>query len=317
LQDQVDAKQQVGLICNFHQGKNTTGVYQTIAKSTMLSSITTIARRSTLAASQKATVPLLNSLANRSFSGPRKASSERVPDEDYYDGHLMTDHLEYLDDMLDNALKMETSMEDLKGTYAKKRHAFENVGWMNRAEIDLLFDEAAMHKEKISNQISDLKRLVREARQTLAVDSPEGIPDGEVKDNIAEVNRLIQAAANHEDTAEILAAQRIVAVDGPDGNPDGSTGEDLREIDRLIDHAATHEDARSIEVGHQMGADQSAFAVDAPDGLPDGSTREDLYVTEQFVADAAKMEDANTIKLQHKMEDAVRNDRARDAEHDW
>jgi hypothetical protein len=51
---------------------------------------------------------------------------EKVPEEDYYDGHLMADHLEYLDDMMEKTLKVETVMSELKETYEQKRQALSS-----------------------------------------------------------------------------------------------------------------------------------------------------------------------------------------------
>lgn len=104
-----------------------------------------------------------------------------VPPEDYYNGHLMADHLEYLDDMLDKTIKIENVMEDLKETYRKKKHAYENVGWMESPDIDALFATASHQKQDLSARISELKELIQKSKATFAVDAPDGVSDVEVR----------------------------------------------------------------------------------------------------------------------------------------
>lgn len=67
------------------------------------SSLANLARRGSLVASRRLAPTLLKGFTARAFS----AEKVQVPPEDYHDGHLMADHLEYLDDMLDKTVKIE------------------------------------------------------------------------------------------------------------------------------------------------------------------------------------------------------------------
>jgi hypothetical protein len=131
----------------------------------------------------------------------RFLTPEKVPEEDYYDGHLLTDHLEYLDDMLDKTLKIETSMEELKQTYAQKREAYnKHQGSGSNEEIDGLFEKSASQKQHLSHQIASLKALLMQAQGTyFAVDAPDGTSDAQLRDGLKEVNQIIDYAAEHED----------------------------------------------------------------------------------------------------------------------
>jgi hypothetical protein len=44
-----------------------------------------------------------------------------IPDYDYY-GHLMTDHLEYVDDVLETTLMLEEIVQDMDQIRAQKKH---------------------------------------------------------------------------------------------------------------------------------------------------------------------------------------------------
>jgi hypothetical protein len=167
----------------------------------------------------------------------------------------MADHLEYLDDMIERTIKMEESMEGLKDTYAKKRVEFTNIGWTDSAEIDRLFDQAAMQKDELSGQIAELRKVMAAARQKgFAVDAPDGTSDAMRRENLNQVNRIINFAAEHEDKDHVRFEhqQAIRGVDAPDGTSDAMLEEDLKEVDEIIDYAAKHEDKEHIEYEHKM-----------------------------------------------------------------
>lgn len=137
---------------------------------------------------------------------------EKVPAEDYYDGHLMADHLEYLDDMLANTLKVETVMDELKETYAKKRQAIKS-STSTPEEIEALFAKSAQQKGEISSQIVLLKAALQNARRgakAFAVDSPDGVSDGQLQREFQQANRIInQQAKSHEDASKINKQHKI------------------------------------------------------------------------------------------------------------
>mmetsp|Transcript_8734 Transcript_8734/g.15250 ORF Transcript_8734/g.15250 Transcript_8734/m.15250 type:complete len:187 (+) Transcript_8734:72-632(+) len=137
---------------------------------------------------------------------PRFLSSvkEEVPKEDYIDGHLITDHLEYMEDMLDVTLRMEQSMKELQETYDEKKQALADMSEM--VEVDALFEKSAHQKALLSAQIAELKTVLANAR-AYASDAPDGTPDAELREGVQEVNRIIDEASKFED-ADAIRKQR-------------------------------------------------------------------------------------------------------------
>jgi hypothetical protein len=160
-----------------------------------------VSKRALSSSLSRTSVLALGSQSGRTTQ--RFLSTEKVPEEDYYDGHLLTDHLEYLDDMLDKTLKIETFMEELKQTYAQKREAFEQQGPGSNEEIEGLFEKSASQKEQISHQIASLKALLKQVQGTFAVDAPDGTSDAQLREGLKEVDQIIDYAAEHEDTKKI------------------------------------------------------------------------------------------------------------------
>lgn len=163
----------------------------------------------------------MTTFLSRGFSGAQR--KEEVPDEDYYDGHLMADHLEYLDDMIEKTLTMKKSMEDLKQTKLDAiEKASAGVKWVEADEIDRLFEQTSSQKAALGEQLAELKAKMAEARKTYAVDSPDGYSDAWEKEELQEVNHIIQDAAAHEDQEEVERfhkqqeeAAKTFAVDAP------------------------------------------------------------------------------------------------------
>eukprot|EP00980_Cylindrotheca_fusiformis_P009796 scaffold2156_cov115-Cylindrotheca_fusiformis.AAC.21 len=126
----------------------------------------------------------------------RNFSVEKVPEEDYYNGHLLADHLEYLEDMLDKTIKIENSMNELKELHEKKHKVLKSDG-TTTDELDALFHHAAQQKSIISNQVADLKQLLMNAQNnSYAVDGPDGTADGEIEDDFVEADRIIDDVAS-------------------------------------------------------------------------------------------------------------------------
>jgi hypothetical protein len=128
------------------------------------------------------------------------SSESRVPPEDYIDGHLLTDHLEYLDDMLDVTLKMEESMAELQDIYSEKRDALGEL--LETVELDALFEKSASQKALMSSQIAELKAVLNNAR-AYASDAPDGTSDAELRMNARITQEIIDDAAKIEDTDKI------------------------------------------------------------------------------------------------------------------
>ena len=142
------------------------------------------------------------------FRTRRGMATEPVPEEDYYDGHLMADHLEYIDDMIEKTVQIESFMTELKDTYAQKRKAvvLDDSSTLSKEELDALFAKAAIQKEQISSQLESMKGILLAQKSkagAYAVDAPDGTSDGQFLDGIEEANEIIDYAAKHEDTAKI------------------------------------------------------------------------------------------------------------------
>jgi hypothetical protein len=143
----------------------------------------------------------LGSQAVSHYLKGRAISTEQVPPEDYYDGHLLTDRLEYLDDMLDKTLALETSLDELKATYQQKKSAMKQGG--SSSDMDSLFEKSAFQKENMSRQIEVLKASLKSARSGYAVDAPDGVSDFEINEGVQEAASIIDYAAKHEDKEAI------------------------------------------------------------------------------------------------------------------
>eukprot|EP00980_Cylindrotheca_fusiformis_P027524 scaffold20849_cov57-Cylindrotheca_fusiformis.AAC.2 len=121
-------------------------------------------------------------------------SKEVVPEEDYYNGHLLVDHLEYLEDMLEKTITIDNSMKQLKEIYKKKQHTLK-INGSNTTELDELFHHAAHQKSVISSHVEDLKQLLMNAQTHYAVDGPDGTADGQIEEDMVEIDRLIDSSA--------------------------------------------------------------------------------------------------------------------------
>lgn len=161
-----------------------------------------------------------------------------IPEADYYKGHLMTDHLEYLDDVLEKTLKLEGSIQDLHETHEKKKALYASIGWTDSAERDELFQEDAAKQSAIQRDIEELKDFVKIAKRTFAVDAPDGTPDGYQQEEMHDITKgwtdsgerdvLYQDAAAKESADQrdieglkdaVGIAKRTFAVDSREGMP--------------------------------------------------------------------------------------------------
>jgi hypothetical protein len=112
--------------------------------------------------------------------------------------------------MIEKTIQIEETMAGLNDTYGKKQQAYNTtIGWSSSADIDRLFETAASQKEELSQQIASLKKMMQEAKGTFAVDAPDGIADAGTKEEMEEVNHIIQDAAEHEDKDKIDRQHRM------------------------------------------------------------------------------------------------------------
>lgn len=110
--------------------------------------------------------------------------------------------------MLDKTIDIENSMEGLKETHAKKYKALQSNG-SDTEELDALFHHAASQKSSISSQVTDLKKLLMQAKNKYAVDGPDGTPDAQIEDDLVEIDQIIDYAADHEDAAMITKQHKL------------------------------------------------------------------------------------------------------------
>lgn len=120
---------------------------------------------------------------------------EHVPPEDYQNGHLITDHLEYLDDMISKTLEIEEKMERLKETYAEKRQAFHQAA--SPEEMEALFLKAEAQKDAISQEMGKLRRSLIH-RKIFAVDAPDGTSDELEQLYLEESQNIINGSARQK-----------------------------------------------------------------------------------------------------------------------
>ena len=261
----------------------------------------------------------------------------KIPEADYYKGHLMTDHLEYLDDVLEKTLKLEGSIQDLHETHEKKQVIYASIGWTDSAERDELFQEDAAKKSAIQCDIEELKDFVRIAKRTFAVDAPDGTPDGYQQEEMQELTKgwtdsgerdmLYQDAAskksaNQRDIEKLKEAveisKRTFAGDAHDGMPNEYQQQEINgwtdsaERDVLyIGVAAKKAATRHImqEVNDVVETAERTFAVDAPDRMTDKYQQEEMQEITSGWTDSAErdalFQDAAAKKavMRHRIEE--------------
>jgi hypothetical protein len=176
----------------------------------------------------------------------------KVPPEDYYDGHLMADHLEYLDDMIEHAHLLERHLDDLQVKHLRLLSATSNIKWMDAGDIEALFGPSRRAHSSMSQQLQQTRHEL--AAKVFAVDAPDGTADGRMQEEMREIQHIIDDAAIHEDASDIVLQRslnaKVFAVDAPDGQADGGIQEELIEVQHMIKDAAVLEDPRSVRYQH-------------------------------------------------------------------
>ena len=171
----------------------------------------------------------------------------KVPDSDYYKGHLVADHLEYLDDVMEKSIQLESELGDLQKIYEKNQEIYNNIGFTTSDEIDQLFLDAKVKKARMRVQIAEMKAIIESAKRTIAVDAPDGTSDDFVAHEMEEIAHIIDDAAIHEDQEPILkqraadeANRKVFGVDAPDGTSDAIMAEDMIVVKEIIEGSALH-----------------------------------------------------------------------------
>jgi len=182
-----------------------------------------------------------------------------VPKEDYYDGHLIADHLEYIDDMMEKTVKLEEVLDDLKLVHeeARAKVTASNVHWMEPGMIDQLFEQSAAKKEAIRQHIKELKELMEMTKQAFAVDAPDGTSDGYMKEEMEEARHIF------DDAAALKVEEDIEKVAG-----------------------AVKDDVHAKVLQELMRAKKQAFAVHPPDGTSDGYMKEEMDEASHIIDDS-------------------------------
>lgn len=171
----------------------------------------------------------------------------KIPENDYYHGHLLCDQLEYVNDVVEKSIsEVEQSINMLEGLHAKKRSMFTTIGWTDSAEIDALFSESAEIKASMKRQLSEMKQLLKDRMNTkssFAVDAPDGTSDGFFKEEMQEVQHILDDTPTVQEKAAALQAlivqsrSSIHGVDAPDGTSDDMTQEELEAINYILNHS--------------------------------------------------------------------------------
>ena len=139
--------------------------------------------------SQHAALPhaktLLKATAAAYYSPSPK---EFVPDEDYYHGHLMADHLEYLEDMIDKSVQLQETVRIVKDSHAA---ALDTNKKLKAQDVDRLISIARARNQEIAMQLERLQVVMDDNKKTFAVDAPDGEPDWHVIEELETVNELL------------------------------------------------------------------------------------------------------------------------------
>lgn len=140
------------------------------------------------------------------------AAKEGLPPDDYYDGHLIGDNLEYLEELIEKTKVLLQKMEELRerkiqAVEMAKLSEFDgfNSKWVASKEIDRLLEETVAQKAHITGQFEEFKAAMLDCKRTVsyAVDAPDGVNDGEVEDMLEDINHIIEDAAVLEDVEHI------------------------------------------------------------------------------------------------------------------
>lgn len=201
-------------------------ISQSNPKETMSSSsLALFARRATRIVSHR-WVPMMaarNSRAatSRVAAAAFSTNSQKVndtlantPTADYYDGTHMSEQFRAIDEMIEKNLHFmeEDVAQQLKGVIdsAKKVYAVEapdgDADWLLKSELRNIQDmlnaspkTTPEQREELQARMARMKSLMEEAEKVIAVDAPDGESDAQVRDELREVNHIIEHAASHED----------------------------------------------------------------------------------------------------------------------
>jgi hypothetical protein len=105
----------------------------------------------------------VNKVETSSFSSLRLVA-EADPSDELYEGHSLTDQLEFIDVIMDKAVEIEESIDRLQSLYGKKKAVALNAQRMDAADIESLFLESEKQKKIIRELVSNVKELSHEVK---------------------------------------------------------------------------------------------------------------------------------------------------------
>eukprot|EP00977_Amphora_coffeiformis_P010064 scaffold2353_cov167-Amphora_coffeaeformis.AAC.55 len=141
----------------------------------------------------------------------------------------------------------------------------------------------------------------------VAVDGPDGTADDTLKEDLEEINHLIEEAALKEDRdfverlhAQQADAARIYAVEAPDGTPDDAQAKEYEAAQDIVEREAHLHDPAFVAVLHyEQQQIERIYAVDSPDGMSDDLLLEELHQIEDIIDHAAEYEDKDEVRRVH------------------
>jgi hypothetical protein len=142
------------------------------------------------------TLSKASTAASSYSSASSSARDNSVPDENsnddvyYYHGHLMADHLEYLEDMIEKSLQIHESVRIVKES---KVAAMESNKRLRAQDVDRLIAHARRQVHDMASQLERLEQVMERNKQILfAVDAPDGESDWHVIEELENVKYLIE-----------------------------------------------------------------------------------------------------------------------------
>jgi len=123
--------------------------------------------------------------------------------------------------------------------------AFRAAAMSSRVKVN---DKTVVYPKDCENpemtKLLDSMQL-RAQQNAYAVDAPDGMADASIAEEIEQINKMMNEAAEHKEEIkargdEMIARMReAYAVDAPDGEVDGHFKEELEEVKHIIDEAGT------------------------------------------------------------------------------
>ncbi|GKY93837.1 hypothetical protein MPSEU_000350600 [Mayamaea pseudoterrestris] len=137
--------------------------------------------------SQRTLLPYTRTLPKAAFYSP--TPKEFVPEEGYYHGHLITENLEYLNDVIDKSVELQETVRTVKDSHAA---AVESNKTLKAEDVRRLLALARKRNDEIATQIGILQNILDDNR-TFAVDAPDGIPDWYVIEELEKVQEILKS----------------------------------------------------------------------------------------------------------------------------